>query len=53
MNKKKTIVIKLIKKKTGEKVRTMRFKKPSEFDYFLDSFNKMRYPGYDWVYQKK
>lgn len=51
--KKKTIVIELIKKKTGEKVRTMRFRKPSEFDYFLDSFKKMRYPGYEWVYQNK
>ncbi|MBS3801919.1 MAG: hypothetical protein KGY65_04135 [Candidatus Thermoplasmatota archaeon] len=53
MTRKKTIVIKLIKKKTGEKIRTIRFRKPSEFDYFLNSFKKMRYPGYDWEYLKK
>jgi hypothetical protein len=53
MNKKKTIVISLIKKKTGERVRTLRFKKPAEFEYFLNSFEKMRYPGYDWKYRKR
>ena len=52
MTKRKTITIELFKKTTGDKVRTIRFKNPTEFDYFLNSFKIMRYPGYNWKYKK-
>lgn len=52
MVKKKLIVIELFNNITGEKVRSIRFKTPKEFNHFLNSFNKMRYPGYNWRYQE-
>ena len=51
--KKDRIVVELFDEKTGEKVRKIRFSKPGEFDHFLNSFKKMRYPGYDWRYADK
>lgn len=48
--KRNRIVVELFDEKTGEKVRKIRFNKPGEFDYFLKSFKKMRYPGYGWRY---
>jgi hypothetical protein len=47
---KKRVNIVLFKETTGEIVRTIRFHKSGDFEYFLDSFNKMRYPGYKWKY---
>jgi hypothetical protein len=51
--KKNRIVVELFDEKTGEKVRKIRFSKPGEFDHFLQSFKRMRYPGYDWRYADK
>ncbi len=51
--KRNRIVVELFDEKTGEKVRKIRFTKPGEFDYFLQSFKKMRYPGYGWRYSNK
>jgi len=51
--KKEKIVVELFDEKTGEKVRKIRFSKPGDFDYFLNSFRKMRYPGYGWRYAGK
>jgi hypothetical protein len=51
--KRKQIIIELFKKNDGEKVRTIRFRKSEEFHYFLNSFQQMRYPGYDWRYISK
>jgi hypothetical protein len=44
--------IELFHEKTGELVRTIRFKTPKEFDKFLHSYRLMRYPGYNWRYIK-
>ena len=39
--------IELFHEKSGEIVRTIRFKNPKDFDYFLYGFKSMRYPGYN------
>jgi len=44
--------IELFHEKSGEVVRILRFKKPKDFDYFLNSFKLMRYPGYNWRLRK-
>jgi len=45
--------IELFHEKSGEVIRTIRFKNPKDFDYFLYGFKSMRYPGYNWSYCKK
>jgi hypothetical protein len=40
--------IELFREKSGEVVRTIRFKNQKEFEYFLSGYNSMRYPGYKW-----
>jgi hypothetical protein len=52
-NMRKRISIVLFKEKTGEIVKTMCFRKSGDFEYFLEGFKKMRYPGYKWRYAKK
>ena len=47
------ILIELFDEKTGEVVRTIRFRNPIEFDKFLLGFKAMRYPGYGWRYRDK
>jgi hypothetical protein len=42
--------IELFHEKSGELVRTIRFKKSKDFDCFLYAFKSMRYPGYNWRY---
>ncbi len=42
--------IDLFDEKTGNFVRTIRFKNLISFDEFLKSFNAMRYSGYSWRY---
>jgi len=46
-------VIELFDEKTGEVVRLIRFKHPSEFNRFLEGFHAMGYPGYGWRYGDK
>lgn len=48
-----TVVIELFSEKTGEVVRTIRFRNPNEFSKFLEDFESMRYPGYRWRYREK
>ena len=45
------MVIELITEKTGEVKRVIHFRKSKDFNYFLNSFRRMRYPGYDWRYK--
>jgi len=45
--------IELLNEKTGEVVRIIRFRNKTDFDYFLNSFKSMRYPGFQWRYLKK
>lgn len=45
--------IELFDEKSGELIRIMRFKTPKEFEYFLYSYQLMRYPGYNWRYHTK
>lgn len=45
--------VELLNEKTGEVVRIIRFRNKTDFDYFLNSFKAMRYPGFDWRYLKK
>jgi len=47
------VVIELFDEKTGEVIRSIHFRKPSEFYEFLKGFRVMRYPGYDWRYKDK
>ena len=51
-NKKYKKSIELFHEKTGEVVRNIRFKNSKDFDYFLYGYKSMRYPGYNWRYQK-
>ena len=46
-------VIELFDEKTGEVIRSIHFRKPSEFYEFLKGFRAMRYPGYGWRYKDK
>ena len=53
-NKKKYIKkIELFHEKSGRVVRVIKFKKPKDFDYFLNGYKSMRYPGYNWRDCKK
>ena len=45
--------IELFTEKTGEVVRIIRFRRQKEFSEFLNSFERMRYPGYNWRYKEK
>lgn len=45
---KKYRAIELFAEKSGNVVRTMRFHNENEFDRFLESYKRMRYPGYCW-----
>ena len=53
MTKKYKKAIELFHEKSGEVVRTMRFKNSKDFDYFLYGYKSMRYPGYNWRYCTK
>jgi hypothetical protein len=44
-------IIELFDEKTKEIIRTLRFKKTKDLEYFITSFRLMRYPGYGWRYQ--
>ena len=46
-------VIELFDEKTGETVRSLRFRSPNEFNEFLTGFKAMRYPGFCWRYKEK
>ena len=39
--------IELFHEKSGEVIRTIRFKNPKDFNYFLYGFKSMRYPDYN------
>lgn len=45
--------IELFAEKTGDVVRIIRFHNQKEFYEFLESFKRMRYPGYGWRYKNK
>lgn len=45
--------IELFDEKTGEVVRSIRFRNSKAFDNFLKDFKAMRYPGYGWRYKDK
>jgi hypothetical protein len=45
--------IELFVEKTGDVVRSIRFRNQKEFHEFLKGFRKMRYPGYGWRYKDK
>ena len=47
------LVIELFNEGTGEVVRLIRFHNSAEFNEFLNSCRKMRYPGYGWRYKEK
>jgi hypothetical protein len=51
-NKKYKKSIELYQEDSGELVRVIRFKNSKDFDYFLNSYSLMRYPGYNWRYHK-
>jgi hypothetical protein len=40
--------IELFHEKSGDIVRTLRFKQEKDFKNFKYAFNSMRYPGYKW-----
>ena len=42
--------IELLNEKSGEVVRTIRFRNPKDFGNFMYAFRSMRYPGYKWRY---
>lgn len=44
--------IELFHEKSGELIRVIRFRNPKDFEYFLNGFRSMRYPGYNWRYSK-
>lgn len=44
--------IELFNEKSGEVVRTIRFKNQKDFEYFLYGYESMRYPGYNWRHCK-
>jgi len=45
--------VELFSEKTGDVVRIIRFYNQREFCDFLESFRRMRYPGYSWRFKKK
>lgn len=49
--KRNNTIIELIIEKTGDVKRVIYFRRSKDFNYFLNSFKRMRYPGYDWRYK--
>jgi hypothetical protein len=46
-------VVELFNEKTGDVVRVIRFRNSITFNDFLQDFEAMRYPNYNWRYKGK
>jgi len=44
--------IELFHSKSGRIIRIIRFKNEKDFNSFLDGFNAMRYPNYNWRFSE-
>jgi len=44
--------IELFHSKSGRIIRIIRFKNDKDFNNFLDGFNAMRYPNYNWRFSE-
>ena len=49
--KRNNTIIELITEKTGDVKRVIHFRRSKDFEDFLESYRRMRYPGYVWRYK--